>query len=145
MISWVLKLTIYSRYNVKMMTSIRLLVVVWCLGIVSAEYIPPGPRYRCPQHKSLILPCTCDTESDQGITVSCQNTNLAAMSVGLNNLATFKLPIEKLTLYKCNIGKLTVYEVSTYYIKERHSKVRNKISLFKKQILFWKELPFMRN
>lgn len=74
-------------------------------GYAKSEYIPPGPRYRCPKDIYYLSPCTCDQESDVGIMVSCKNTNLAKMSVGLNNLAEFKLPIEKLTLYKCNIGK----------------------------------------
>lgn len=81
------------------------LVLLTTVGCATAGYIPPGPQYRCPTHVSLLQPCTCDSESDQGITVSCQNANLATMSVGLNNLATFKLPIEKLTLYRCNIGE----------------------------------------
>lgn len=78
-----------------------------CLLMVPilCEYIPPGPFYRCPKEHLLLHPCTCDKESDNGITVSCNNTNLASMSIALNNLATFRIPIEKLTLYKCNIGK----------------------------------------
>lgn len=71
----------------------------------NSGYIAPGPEYRCPSHTMLLSPCTCDSESDEGITVSCKNTNLASMSVGLNNLATFKLPIQRLTLYHCNFGK----------------------------------------
>ncbi|CAG9813618.1 unnamed protein product [Phaedon cochleariae] len=74
--------------------------------ITLAEYIPPGPFYRCPEEKLLLHPCTCDAESDDGVYVSCNNTNLASMSIGLNNLATFRLPIEKLAIFKCNIGRL---------------------------------------
>lgn len=69
------------------------------------EYIPPGPIYRCPKQKLLIHPCTCNQETDNGITVSCNNTNMATLSIALNNLATFRIPLEKLTIYKCNIGK----------------------------------------
>lgn len=72
---------------------------------VICEYIPPGPFYRCPKEKLLLHPCTCDIETDKGISVSCNKTNIASMSIALNNLATFRIPIEKLTIYKCNIGK----------------------------------------
>lgn len=72
---------------------------------IICEYIPPGPLYRCPKEILLIHPCTCDIESDNGITVSCNNTNLASMSIALNNLATFRIPIEKLTIKKSNFGK----------------------------------------
>ncbi|KAJ8943742.1 hypothetical protein NQ314_009660 [Rhamnusium bicolor] len=75
-------------------------------GIALAGYIPPGPLYRCPKEKLLLHPCSCDTESDQGITVSCNNTNLASMSIALNNLATFRLQIENLMIYKCNVARL---------------------------------------
>lgn len=77
--------------------------------IVLGEYIPPGPAFRCPKDKYLLHPCSCDIESDVGITVSCNNTNLASMSVALNNLAAFKLPIEKLTIYKCHIGEINTH------------------------------------
>lgn len=80
--------------------------IILCLvHLSSSEYIPPGPAFRCPKDTLLLHPCTCDSESDIGITVSCKNTNLASMSIGLNNLATFQLPIEQLTIYRCNIGK----------------------------------------
>lgn len=75
---------------------------------VQAEYIPPGPLYRCPKEKLLLHPCTCDTESDKGLWISCNNTNIASMSLALNNLATFELPIETLTIKSCHIGKQTI-------------------------------------
>jgi hypothetical protein len=80
-------------------------VALWDLA--SGGYIPPGPLYRCPKESLLLHPCTCDIESDQGIYVSCNNTNLASMSVALNNLATFRIPIERLTIYRGNIGKFS--------------------------------------
>ncbi|XP_017768365.1 PREDICTED: insulin-like growth factor-binding protein complex acid labile subunit isoform X1 [Nicrophorus vespilloides] len=84
---------------------ILLLVALLC-GLAAGGYIPPGPKYRCPEQKLLLHPCTCETESDVGISVRCENTNLASMSIGLQNLATFKLPIETLTLHKCHIARL---------------------------------------
>ncbi|CAG9858326.1 unnamed protein product [Phyllotreta striolata] len=85
---------------------LQLFTILLLWEIILGEYIPPGPKYRCPKDKLLLHPCTCDIESDNGIYVSCNNTNLASMSIGLNNLATFDLPIEKLTIYKCSIGRL---------------------------------------
>ncbi|CAH2016319.1 unnamed protein product [Acanthoscelides obtectus] len=89
-------------------SSVRLplLLILLLLELVTAEYIPPGPSYRCPKDKLLLHPCTCDVESDFGISVSCNNTNLASMSIGLNNLATFRLPIERLTIYRCHFTRL---------------------------------------
>lgn len=78
------------------------------LGLVASEYIPPGPKYRCPKEHLLLHPCKCETESDVGITVRCENTNLASMSVGLNNLATFELPIEQLTISECHVCKYKI-------------------------------------
>ncbi|XP_018576955.1 protein artichoke [Anoplophora glabripennis] len=88
------------------MTAVLFALIALGLCGVLAEYIPPGPQYRCPKEKLLLHPCSCDIESDEGITVSCNNTNLASMSIALNNLATFRLPIQKLTIYKCHIAKL---------------------------------------
>lgn len=68
-------------------------------------YIPPGPRYRCPNQHQLLYPCKCIAEYDDGVDVWCENSNLATLSIGLNNLATFKIPIETLTLKNCKIGK----------------------------------------
>lgn len=84
---------------------------------VKSEYIPPGPLYRCPKDRYFLSPCKCDQESDFGITVSCENTNLAKMAVGLNNLAEFKLPVEKLTISRCNIGKqINLFKYFSYKI-----------------------------
>lgn len=92
-------------------------LALWLLSIASCEYIPPGPAYRCPKDALLLHPCSCDSESDFGITVSCNNTNLASMSVGLNNLATFQLPIERLTIYKCHIGECEFKREFLVYLK----------------------------
>lgn len=95
------------------------LLCIFFVPIIS-EYIPPGPFYRCPKEKLLLHPCTCDIESDNGITVSCNNTNIASMSIALNNLATFRIPIEKLTIYKCNIGKYTALLNNSVSIYKRN-------------------------
>lgn len=85
--------------------SLWFILQIWTCGVVLGIYIPPGPQYRCPDNKILLYPCTCVKETDVGIYIRCENTNLASISVGLNNLATFRLPIEELTLYKCHISK----------------------------------------
>ncbi|KAH1014820.1 hypothetical protein HUJ05_012645 [Dendroctonus ponderosae] len=94
---------------------------------VQAEYIPPGPLYRCPKEKLLLHPCSCDVESDQGLWISCNNTNIASMSLALNNLATFELPIETLTiktrlfgslLYKLKLRVLRIEETPLEIIDE---------------------------
>ncbi|CAH0550427.1 unnamed protein product [Brassicogethes aeneus] len=88
-------------------TSSLLFTAMLCTlcGPVLSGYVPPGPLYRCPKDKQFLHPCTCDTESDAGVTVSCNNTNLASMSVALNNLAAFNLPVESLLIYKSHIGR----------------------------------------
>ncbi|XP_034243002.1 chaoptin, partial [Thrips palmi] len=75
------------------------------LGVlVEAEYIPPGPRYRCPT--ASLYPCSCLAGGDQGLLVRCHNTNLATLSVGLQQVARLGLPIERLSVVGCNIGRL---------------------------------------
>ncbi|GJQ76084.1 hypothetical protein Trydic_g1836 [Trypoxylus dichotomus] len=110
------------HFPTTMRTATCLLRLTVILGLAVAEYIPPGPKYRCPKELLLLHPCKCESESDVGITVLCENTNLASMSVGLNNLATFKLPIERLTISKCHISRLygsLLYKLilRTLYIK----------------------------
>ncbi|XP_022909438.2 protein artichoke [Onthophagus taurus] len=89
-----------------MMSVIVLLILFGQYVMIHGEYIPPGPLYRCPKDSLLIHPCKCVEESDIGVKIRCENSNLGSMSVGLNNLATFNLPIEELTLYKCHIARL---------------------------------------
>lgn len=98
------------------MTTLIFLSLLCCIyPLIICEYIPPGPFYRCPKELLLIHPCICGTETNNGITVTCNNTNIATLSIALNNLATFRIPIEKLTIHKSNIGKWVDYK---YY--KRH-------------------------
>lgn len=80
------------------------LTLLWVTTLVFAKYIPPGPKYRCPKEPLLIHPCQCVKETDNGVYVKCENTNIASISVGLNNLATFLLPIEELTINRCKMS-----------------------------------------
>lgn len=65
-----------------------------------AEYQQP-PAFQCPEFG--LYPCNCTKESDEGIVVVCENTNLASMAVGLKQA---KVKIANLTIINCNIEKL---------------------------------------
>ena len=65
-----------------------------------AEYKEP-PAFQCPEFG--LYPCLCTGESDEGIVVKCENTNLASMAVGLTQA---KVKMANLTISNCNIEKL---------------------------------------
>jgi len=65
-----------------------------------AEYKEP-PAFQCPEFG--LYPCLCMGESDEGIVVKCENTNLASMAVGLKQA---KVKMANLTISNCNIEKL---------------------------------------
>lgn len=52
----------------------------------------------------VLLPCVCYKGTDTGLTIRCENTNIASLAVALTNLASFKMPIDELTLERCNFG-----------------------------------------
>ncbi|KAJ1526791.1 hypothetical protein ONE63_008362 [Megalurothrips usitatus] len=81
-----------------------LLLLLAAVAVARAEYIPPGPRYRCPQ--ASLYPCSCLAGGDQGLQVRCHNTNLATLSAGLLQVAKMNTPIERLHVTGCNIGRL---------------------------------------
>lgn len=90
-------------------TSFSRLAVVLMAGC-QAGYVPPGPRYECPAlplHKDLLYPCKCTSGSDAGLYVTCDQTNLASLSVGLANLGSLNYPVEELIISSCNFGKIT--------------------------------------
>lgn len=80
------------------------ILTVATLAQVASEYIPPGPRYQCPKIRAKLYPCECVQSGDRGVTIVCENTNLASLSVGLKNFGNENIPVEKLYLSKCNIG-----------------------------------------
>ena len=66
-----------------------------------AEYQKP-PDFTCPEFG--VFPCNCTAESDAGIAILCENTNLASMAVGLKQADNVK--IANLTILNCNIERL---------------------------------------
>ena len=86
----------------------RKLISILFIGVFSlvvgvhgyAEYQQP-PAFQCPEFG--LYPCNCTKESDEGIVVVCENTNLASMAVGLKQA---KVKIANLTIINCNIEKL---------------------------------------
>ncbi|XP_055613623.1 insulin-like growth factor-binding protein complex acid labile subunit, partial [Uranotaenia lowii] len=82
------------------------LVFGFLLSVVGAEYIPPGPKYTCPEKVKLFYPCVCTRGTDDGLFISCENSNLASLSVAFINLANLNVPIEELHLRRCKIRNL---------------------------------------
>ncbi|XP_026815822.1 chaoptin-like [Rhopalosiphum maidis] len=85
-----------------------LILYVYC---INAEYTEPGPKYRCPKIGSLpelaLHPCRCVAESDNGLALDCENSNLASLSVGFSNVASLgDVVVDNLTISSCNIGRL---------------------------------------
>ncbi|PSN36791.1 hypothetical protein C0J52_24097, partial [Blattella germanica] len=101
-----IKLYIFNPiYSSCLFQKLLLLVTSLVLG-VHAGYIPPGPRYHCPEKPLLLFPCICEAGTDAGLLVRCENSNLASLSIGLANLATLHTPVEQLTFSKCHIKRL---------------------------------------
>lgn len=93
--------------DMKIQSFFVLIVYVYC---ISGEYNEPGPRYRCPKTGSLaelaLHPCRCVADSDNGLALLCENSNLATLSVGLSNVASLgNIVLDNLTISSCNIGE----------------------------------------
>ncbi|XP_059226145.1 protein artichoke [Stomoxys calcitrans] len=73
---------------------------------VKSEYVYGEPKYKCPSRPKLIYPCVCFNNTDIGIYVRCDNTNLATLSVALQNLAALDIPIEELIINKGHFERL---------------------------------------
>uniref|UniRef100_A0A182S9R4 Uncharacterized protein n=1 Tax=Anopheles maculatus TaxID=74869 RepID=A0A182S9R4_9DIPT len=97
----------------RLFNGLGLIVALW-VGWLSvcaapcahAEYIPPGPKYKCPEKIKLIYPCVCTHGTDDGIYIQCENSNLASLSVAFINLANTNVPIVQLRLKRCKISHL---------------------------------------
>ncbi|XP_050530520.1 chaoptin isoform X1 [Daktulosphaira vitifoliae] len=95
------------------MAAVLLMIIITILMCrVNGGYEEPGPKYRCPKKGSIIeqslYPCRCVAESDNGLALHCENSNLASLSVGLSNVPSLKndIQIDNLTISSCNIGRL---------------------------------------
>lgn len=94
-------------------------LILYVQIICNGEYIEPGPKYTCPKKGSLpevaLHPCRCVADSDFGLALHCENSNLATLSVGLSNVASLSdVVVDNLTISSCNIGNLHSYTV--YYL-----------------------------
>lgn len=97
---------IFVALNMLAHVFFALILFVYC---VNGEYIEPGPKYRCPKVSSLsalaLYPCSCVAESDNGLALHCENSNLATLSVGISNIASLgDIVVDNLTISSCNIG-----------------------------------------
>lgn len=82
-----------------------MLLLLLLVPLSQAGYVPPGPLYRCPEKPLLLFPCECEAGGDNGLSIRCENSNLASLSVGIANLATLNAPVERLTLSKCHFSQ----------------------------------------
>lgn len=55
-----------------------------------------------------IHPCKCIKATALGLTIECENTNLASLSVALANIAELEAPLENLLIDKSNFGILNI-------------------------------------
>jgi hypothetical protein len=83
----------------------QMLLLLLLAPVLQAGYIPPGPLYRCPEKPLLLFPCECEAAGDSGLSIRCENSNLASLSVGIANLATLNAPVDRLTFSKCHFSQ----------------------------------------
>lgn len=96
----------YGGSNDLWLRSTVIVVLFSLLQTAGAEYIPPGPKYKCPEKAKSLYPCVCTRGTDDGIYVSCENSNLASLSVAFINLANLNVPVEELQMKRCKIKNL---------------------------------------
>ena len=70
-------------------------------GFVFGQWIETPVKYSCPRRQ--LYPCNCTSESDDGVQIKCNNTNIASLAVGLGQVRTL---IYKLDISECNMEKL---------------------------------------
>jgi hypothetical protein len=76
----------------------------FCLNILG-EYIPPGPKHKCPLPKN-IYPCKCHSPTDQGLSFDCRDVSLATLSAALANPVALNIPVTFLNISGLNTQKL---------------------------------------
>ncbi|XP_055919385.1 chaoptin [Eupeodes corollae] len=93
--------SIFSYHCALFATFLVYLQIQRCTSVYHEE-----PKYKCPERAQLIYPCYCEKGSDDGISVRCENVNLATLSVALQNLGALSPLIFELTIYKGKIARL---------------------------------------
>ncbi|XP_073844733.1 insulin like growth factor binding protein acid labile subunit convoluted [Musca autumnalis] len=95
-----------SAWSVVTLVLGSLLILLTISHQVNSVYVYGEPKYKCPARPKLIFPCVCYNNTDIGIYVRCDNTNLATLSVAMQNLAALELPVEELTINKGHFERL---------------------------------------
>lgn len=85
---------------------ILVLHLVTFLAITTrGEYIPPGPKYKCPE-RAQIWPCLCLATSDEGITMKCEQVSMATLAAAMAFPRVKQIPIVFLEIIELNTEKL---------------------------------------
>lgn len=81
----------------------RLNLISWIWLIQISTIINGNDEFKCPNNQFFLYPCRCLSGGFNGVNLSCNDSNLATISLALENL---KLPINQLTIINCNITRL---------------------------------------
>lgn len=84
---------------------IILILMVTFTTLTQGVYIPPGPKYKCPE-RNVIWPCLCISTSDDGVVIRCEQVSLATLAAALTYPRVQRIPIQVLELVELNTEKL---------------------------------------
>lgn len=65
-------------------------------------------RYPISFSANQIYPCVCDQGTDEGLHISCNDTNLAALSVSIQTIANLDTKVESLSIHNGLIGEFLI-------------------------------------
>lgn len=82
-----------------------MIFLLFWFAVGQAVYIPPGPKFPCPPQANFLYPCKCTRGTDTGISIFCNNTNLASLSIALSNVASIEAPIDAMTISSGRFSK----------------------------------------
>lgn len=71
--------------------------------IISASLVICDGEYKCPKNQFYLFPCRCLSGGFKGISLLCDNSNLATFALALSNV---KEPISSLVISNSNITRL---------------------------------------
>ncbi|CAL8085006.1 unnamed protein product [Orchesella dallaii] len=81
-------------------------VLLTCLTVsVLGGYIPPGPKYKCPD-RNVIWPCLCLSTSDDGVFLKCEEVSMATLAAAMSYCRATQTPIQSLEILNLNTEKL---------------------------------------